>query len=70
MTMHKGFLNRTLTQVALAGCLVAIYAIVYFALWRGIHSSGKMVRFTAPAVFTAYTGYLNKHIEEDARHGR
>jgi phosphate transport system substrate-binding protein len=31
MTMHKGFLNRTLTQVALAGCLVAVAATTAFA---------------------------------------
>ena len=30
----------------------------------------KMVRFTNPAVFTAYTGFLDQHINPEVRHGR
>lgn len=45
--MSKGLEDLGAIKWDMALCLLAVYVICYFSLWKGISTSGKVVWFTA-----------------------
>lgn len=41
------FLDLGIIKWEMAACLLIVYLICYFSLWKGISTSGKVVWFTA-----------------------
>ncbi|XP_014664884.1 PREDICTED: sodium-dependent dopamine transporter-like [Priapulus caudatus] len=53
-----GIENLGLVKWELAACLLGVYIICYFSLWKGISTSGKVVWFTAVFPYVVLTCLL------------
>ena len=64
-----GIQNVSVVKWEIALCLLAIFIIVYFSLWKGIKTSGKVrqllmfyIHTGFPPLFNNWTSYKNKKV--------